>query len=230
MGKYILDIRKSKQERFDEINDTLTKNTLHYKKLLYELVEVTNDIQETKGLSDYHCQKLWEGMLQSWDYVWYSHSGCYVNCMTNHFKECKDMLLNLWHSKDAKLRQRAICILDGNTSIDVREQIIAESKKDRSKWVRSSIVGFIMTYDLKQYIPELKQRLLEEKDDYVKESLSDAVSIMENGYILRPLDESRYIIEHRIKNGFRGRVIFEKEIEMYTSLEYIEKIYNGQVI
>lgn len=230
MNKYYLGIDKTKQERLKEIESTLTSNTLHYKDLLCELVEITDDIQANKRLCNHHLKKLWEGMLQNWDNVWYNYSGYYVSLMTKDFDECKKLLLNLWHSKEANLRQRAICILDGNTSKDVIEQIITEAKNDRSKWVRSSIAGFIMTYDLKEHIDELKVRLTVEKNEIVKETLSNSIQLLENGYILKPFGDNKFIIEHRIKNGFRSRIITKEETNMYTSPEIIKKIYDGEII
>ena len=224
MNKYNLGLTKTKKEMLDEINSTLTKNTEHYRQLLYELSDVLYDIQANKRLTKRHIDKLREGMMRSWEYVWYYYSGHFVSLMAEDFPECKELFLELWHSKDAKLRQRAIYILDSDSPDSLVEQVVNESKYDRSKWVRSAIAGHIFEKELKQYISELKVRVREEKDDMVRTTLEEMIFFMENGYRLKKVDENHSIIDYKCGNRMIGRMIPNTEIARYTTKEYIETI------
>ena len=229
MNDFYLGIDKSVDERLTVIERDLNKNTQHYKDLLFELVEITDDIQKNKMICEYHIKKLKEGMLQSWDYVYYWNSGCYVNIMSNDFEECKELLLDLWHSKNAAIRQRLISILDYNTSVDVIEQVIKESRTDRSKWVRSAISGHIFRYNLKQYSEELESRISEEKDETVKESLDKAINFLKNGYVLEDWDNDMVRITYLCKNGQEGIVVNKDELTKFTEKNIVKGIYEGSL-
>ncbi len=227
--KFNFNLQDTKEVATTKALSSLDNKTEKYSTLLKELIETIYDIQSSGKLEKKYLDKLEEGIMASWEYVFYYHSGLYVAKLSYYFKEAEELLIKLSQHKDSKIRLRVVIILKARPSQRVLNEILANCINDKSKSVRLMVADVILDGNYINYVDLLEERILVEDDLAVIKTINDIMSLLKNGYCVHKFENNMYSVRIKFDRGSCSTPIFpQEELEKHTSKEYIAKMQQNQ--
>ncbi len=227
--KFNFNLQDTKEVAITKALSSLDNRTKKYSILLKDLIETIYDIQSSGKLEKKHLDKLEEGIMTSWEYVFYYHSGLYVAKLSYYFKEAEELLINLSHHRDSNIRLRIVIILKAKPSQRVLNEILTKCINDKSKSVRLMVADVILNGNYINYVGLLEERILAEDDLAVIKTINDIISLLKNGYCVHKFENNMYAVRIKLDCGSCSTPMFpEEELGKYTSKEYIAQVQQKQ--
>ena len=230
-NKFNFNLQETKDIATKKALSSLNARTQKYSVLLKELIETIYKIQSSGQLEKEYLDKLEEGIMTSWEYVFYYNSGFYLANLSHYFEEPEELLIKLSHHKDYKIRLRMVIILKARPSERVLKEILPNCINDKSKDVRLMVADVILGGNYKEFLFLLEDRLMVEPLLKVKNTFEIIISLLKKGYYVHKFENGKYVVQVKYDRGVVGTpMIEEKDLEKYTSKEYIEEIKNKHSI
>ena len=224
-NKFDLGLREPKEVVTNKAISSLDSRTQKYSVLLKELIETIYKIQSSGKLEKEDLDKLEEGIMTSWEYVFYYNSGFYLAKLSHYFNEAEELLIKSSYHKDFKIRLRIVIILKARPSEKVLKEILTNCINDRSKDVRLMVADVILGGNYKDLLYLLEDRLSVEPLSNVKKAFERIISLVKNGYFIHKFENGKFAVWVKHDGGTTSTpMIEERDLEKYTSKAYIEEI------